>query len=113
MGKKAHFCQILQGAVSDYQKLISSGLFPGQRPHLTESNKLVGNEIKIGDATSRRITPDIYSRKHWRVQYILNEFWNQWVKEVLMTLQSQQKWNSAKPKVVDIVLLKEKAERNR
>ena len=113
MGKKAHFCQILQGAVSDYQKLISSGLFPGQRPHLTESNKLVGNEIKIGDATSRRITPDIYSRKHWRVQYILNEFWNQWVKEVLLTIQSQQKWNSAMPKVVDIALLKKEAERNR
>ena len=99
--------------MSDYQTLISSGLFPGQEPDLPESNKLVGNEIKIGDATSRRITSDIYSRKHWREQYILNEFWNQWVKEVLMTLQSQQKWNSAKPKVVDIVLLKEKAERNR
>ena len=61
-------------------------------------------------------TPDIYSRKHWRrVQQISNEFWDRWRKEVLMTLQSRQKWNSSKRncKVGDIVLLKAEAERNR
>ena len=26
-----HFCQILQGAVSDYHTLISSGLFPASK----------------------------------------------------------------------------------
>ena len=61
-------------------------------------------------------TPDIYSRKHWkRVQHISNKFWDRWRKEVLMTLQSIQKWNSAKRncKVGDTVLLKDEAERNR
>ena len=61
-------------------------------------------------------TPDIYFRKHWRrVQHISNEFWDRWRKEVLMTLQSRQKWNSHRRncKVGDIVLLKDKAERNR
>ena len=61
-------------------------------------------------------TSDIYSRKHWRrVQHISNEFWDRWRKEVLMTLQSQQKWNSPKRncEIGDILLLKEEAERNR
>ena len=61
-------------------------------------------------------TPDIYSRKHWRrAQHISNEFWDRWRKEVLMTLQGRQKWNSPKRncKVGGIVLLKDEAERNR
>ena len=61
-------------------------------------------------------TPDIYSHKHWRrVQYISHEFCDQWRKEVLMTLQRRQKWNSPKrnPKDGDVVLLKDEAERNR
>ena len=61
-------------------------------------------------------TIDIYSHKHLRrVQHISNEFWDRWRKEVLVTLQSREKWNSLKRNwnVGDIVLLKEKAERNR
>ena len=61
-------------------------------------------------------TPDIYSHKHWRrVQHISHEFCDQWRKEVLMTLQRRQKWNSPKrnPKDGDVVQLKDEAERNR
>lgn len=62
-------------------------------------------------------TLDIYSHKHWRrVQLIFNTFWDRWRKETLMiTLQSQKKWNSLKGncKVGDIALLKEEAEKNR
>ena len=44
-----------------------------------------------------------------------NEFWSRWRKEVLVTLQCRQKWNtiSRNCKVGDIALLKEAAaERN-
>ena len=61
-------------------------------------------------------TIDIYSHKQLRrVQHISNEFWDRWRKEVLVTLQSREKRNSLKRNwnVGDIVLLKEKAERNR
>ena len=49
------------------------------------------------------------------MQHISNEFWSRWRREVLATLQCQQKWNaiSRNYKVGDIVLLKEAAaERN-
>ena len=61
-------------------------------------------------------TTDIYSRKHWKkVQHISNEFWDQWKKEVLIPIHRREKWNSPKCncRVGDMVLLKEKAERNR
>ena len=59
--------------------------------------------------------PDKYSRKQWgRVQHVLNEFWSRWRKEVLLTLQSREKWNQQQRncKIGDIVLLKEDAEHN-
>ena len=66
----------------------------------------------IGDFTA----PDIYCGKHWRrVQHISDEFWSRCRKEVLATLQCQQKLNTIRRncKVGDIVLLKEAAaERN-
>ena len=49
------------------------------------------------------------------MQHISNEFWSRWRKEVLATLQCQQKWNTIRTncKVGDIVLIKEAAaERN-
>ena len=48
------------------------------------------------------------------VQYIYNEFWNRWRKEVLLSLQSRIKWNipTRNCKVRDIILLKNEAERN-
>ena len=56
------------------------------------------------------IAPDIHCCKHWRrVQHISNEFWSRLRKDVLATLQCQQKWNTIRRncKVGDIVLLKE------
>ena len=60
-------------------------------------------------------SPDRYCRKQWRrVQHLLNEFWNRWRKEVLLTLQNRGKWNKQQRncKVGDVVLLKEDAEHN-
>ena len=51
---------------------------------------------------------DMYSRKRWRrVQYLTNEFWNRWRKEVIQTLQSRQKWSRSCPNINigDIVLI--------
>ena len=59
--------------------------------------------------------PDKYSRKQWRrVQHVSNEFWSRWRKEVLLTLQSREKWNQQQRncKIGDIALLKEDAEHN-
>ena len=50
-----------------------------------------------------------------RVQHLSNEFWNQWRKEVLLTLQNCEKGNNQgrNYKIGDAVLLKEDSERNR
>ena len=61
-------------------------------------------------------TPDRYSKKQWRrMQYVANEFWDRWRKEVLLTLQNREKWNNQKQncQVGDIVLLRQEADRNR
>ena len=61
-------------------------------------------------------SPDWYCRKHWRrVQHLSNEFWNQWRKEVLLTLQNCWKWNKQQRncKDGDVVLSNEDSERNR
>ena len=58
---------------------------------------------------------DMYCRKQWRrVQHVCNEIWTGWQKEVFVTLQHRQKWNSPKRnfEVGDIVLLREDASRN-
>ena len=92
---------------------------------LTDVNSLIPlSPINLSTMKSKVLMPprgvfstiDIYSHKHLRrVQHISNEFWDRWRKEVLVTLQSREKWNSLKRNwnVGDIVLLKEKAERNR
>jgi len=51
---------------------------------------------------------DVYSRKQWRrVQYLINEFWGRWRKEVLHHLQPRQKWTRTRRNlgVDDIVLV--------
>ena len=36
---------------------------------------------------------DLYLNKQWRrIQYLANEFWNQWKKEFVQSLQPRQKW---------------------
>ena len=54
--------------------------------------------------------PDLYSRKRWRrVQYLANEFWIQWRKSFLQSLQERPQWSSTKPNIAvdDIVIVKE------
>ena len=51
---------------------------------------------------------DLYARKRWkRVQHIANEFWYQWKREFLHTLQPRQKWTKPQRnfQVGDIVLV--------
>ena len=89
---------------------------------LSDANSIVPlNPKNLLTLKSRVVMPppgvftasDIYCRKHWRrVRHISNEFLSRWRKEVLVTLQCRQKWNtiSRNSKVGDIVLLKEAAE---
>ena len=54
--------------------------------------------------------PDLYSRKRWRrVQYLANQFWSQWRKRFLLSLQQRQKWSRPKKNLMvgDVVLLVE------
>ena len=51
---------------------------------------------------------DLYTRKYWRrVQHLANEFWCQWQKEVLLSLQERQTCHFQKRNFIvgDIVLL--------
>ena len=80
----------------------------------TQPNKPANLEVKSSDATLWKFycTIYIYCCKHWRrVQFIANEFWSRWRKEVLATLQCRQKWSIIRRncKVGVIVLLKEAA----
>ena len=49
------------------------------------------------------------------MQYVANEFWSRWKKEVYGTLQVHHKWNKIVRnfKVGDIVLLREETSRNK
>ena len=54
---------------------------------------------------------DLYHRQRWKlVQYIMNEFWNRWIREYLPMLQERKKWNEEVRNVKngDIVLLVDK-----
>ena len=79
--------------------------------------KLLTMKSKVQMPLPCHITsPDRYSRKPWRrAQHLSKEFWNQWRKEVLLTLQNCGNWNKQHRncKVGDVALLKEEAERNR
>ena len=53
---------------------------------------------------------DAYCRKRWRaVQYLANQFWAQWRKEYLLSLQKRVKWSSPKRNFQpdDVVLVKD------
>ena len=53
---------------------------------------------------------DIYCRRRWRrVQHLSNEFWNQWCREFLLSLQERQKLSSTRRtfQQEDIVILKD------
>ena len=47
-------------------------------------------------------TPDLYSqRRQRRIQHIANEFWSQWRKEFLTSLQVQSKWSKSRWNLTD------------
>ena len=64
--------------------------------------KMYGTSLITGCTTQMK--PKIrvifdYKRKRWRrVQYILNVFWQRWKAEYLQTLQTRNKWNTARRK---------------
>ena len=54
------------------------------------------------------VKEDMYCRKRWRrVQFMANEFWQRWRKEILPLLHIRQKWNKVEDdlQVDDIVLI--------
>ena len=60
--------------------------------------------------------PDLYCRRRWRrIQHISNEFWSQWQKEFLVTLQERQKWREPQRNfsVGDIVILQDESHHNK
>ena len=77
---------------------------------LTTTSKVVMPPLEV----FRRL--DLYCRQRWRrVQHITNEFWCRWRKEFVRTHQERQKWTTKNRnfRIIDIVLLKEDAPRNR
>ena len=53
---------------------------------------------------------DVYSRRQWRrVQHLANEFWEQWRRSYLQSLQTRQKWTSSHRnlQVDDVVILQD------
>ena len=55
---------------------------------------------------------DLYSLKWWRrVQYLANQFWQRWRKEVLLELQGREKWQVPKKNlsVGDVILVRDES----
>ena len=54
---------------------------------------------------------DVYSKRWRHVQFLADQFWKNWIKQYLPTLQYRSKWNAVQPNVQvgDIVLLVEKS----
>ena len=82
---------------------------------ISQSNLLTLKSSVVISPPGEFSPPDLYSKKRWRrVQHIAEEFWSRWRKEFLQSLQHRQKWKKQTPNftVGDIVLLKDKCQRN-
>ena len=82
---------------------------PGSFQSLSPANILTMKSKVVIPPPGKFLRPDLYCRRRWRrVQHIANEFWSQWKKEYLQSLQECQKWNARRKNFVigDIVLLK-------
>jgi hypothetical protein len=81
---------------------------PNSPQPLTPNHLLTLKSNVVLPPPSEFLQADLYCRKRWRrVQYMANEFWHRWRKELLAQWQERVKWNKVKRnmKVGDIVLI--------
>ena len=77
---------------------------------LTPNNLLTMKSKIVMPPPGKYERVDLYSRKRWRrVQFLANEFWSRWKREVLQSLQLRNKWQKPQRNlsVGDIVIVKD------
>ena len=98
-------------AVMNFRPLTVELLSNGNSLNLISPSNLLRMKSKVAMPSPGEFErADIYCCKRWRrVQHISNEFWNQWRKEFLVTLQRSHKWSANRRnfQTGDIVLLKD------
>ena len=83
---------------------------PGSLSHLTPNHLLTMKTKVVLSPPGVFPSADKFCRKRWRrVQHLANEFWSQWRKEYLLSLQQRQKWTVSQNDVDvdDIVIIKD------
>ena len=98
-------------AVVNSQPLTSEGMTPSDTAEPLMPNHFLTLKTKVVLPPLGKFTSaDLYSRKWWRrVQHLTNEFWSRWKKEILLSLQTRQKWTRPRKnlQVNDIVIVKD------
>jgi len=97
-------------AIVNSRPLTPCDLNDPQTEPLTPNHLLMMKTKIVLSPPGHFVKEDLYARRRWRkVQYLAEEFWRQWKKTYLMSLQSRQKWHKEKRnfKVGDLVLLKD------
>ena len=99
-------------AVMNFRPLTVELLSNGNSLNLISPSNLLRMKSKVAMPSPGEFErADIYCCKCWRrVQHISDEFWNEWRKEFLVTLQQSHKWSANRRnfQTGNIVLLKDK-----
>ena len=83
---------------------------PGSLSPLTPNHLLTMKTKVVLSPPGVFPSADKFCRKRWRrVQHLANEFWSQWRKEYLLSLQQRQKWTVSRNDVGvdDVVIIKD------
>ena len=83
---------------------------PDKPQPLSPSMLLTMKTRPLGPLLGNFAPPDVYARRCWRrVQYLADQFWIQWRREYLQSMQARTKWETPKRNLStgDVVLVKE------
>ena len=112
---KTLFCETM--AVINSRPLSVENLYDPHSPRpLTPNHLLTMKSEVVVPPPGQFSDTDLYTRKRWKkVQFLANQFWKEWKRQYLVTLQNRSKWTQIKPNIrVDsvVVISDEKCPRN-
>ena len=100
------FCETM--AVINSRPLSVENLYDPHSPRpLTPNHLLTMKSEVVVPPPGQFSDTDLYTRKRWKkVQFLANQFWKEWKRQYLVTLQNRSKWTQIKPNIqVDSVVV--------